>query len=87
MSSKTLASQVFIDGKRIGSTFPLDGIDINVNGGCTQWNRWKQLAQGNGSFSIGIDLSGFATLVRDQAINRSTLPGTLISKIVCTIRD
>ncbi|WP_332604171.1 hypothetical protein [Acinetobacter sp. ESBL14] len=79
MPTKTLNVQLFINDRNVLSNFPVDEIEINVNGGYTHWNKWKDQAQGNGSFFIGVDLSRFATLARDQAINRSILPGTFIS--------
>lgn len=81
MPTKTLNVQLFINDKNVLSNIPVDEIEINVNGGYTHWNKWKEQAQGSGSFFIGVDLSRFATLARDQAINRSTLPDTFISQL------
>ena len=78
MSFKTTSIQVFLNNQSVLSKLPVDEIKINVNGGYTRWNRLKQSAYGNGSFSIGVDLCRSATLERNQTTNRSLMRGTLI---------
>lgn len=77
MKPRTLGFNVLIDG----IPEPLEAVEFNVNGGYTVWNRLRTSAPKRDLKFLGIDLCGSATLARDQAINRSILPGTFISKI------
>ncbi|MDM1022084.1 hypothetical protein QSV37_17570 [Acinetobacter sp. VNK23] len=60
---------------------PIGSVEINVNGGYTFWNRWEEPSLVPSHF-LGIDLDRPATKARNQAINRLTIPGTLISQII-----
>ena len=76
MRPRTLGFNVLVDGiqERV------DNIEINVNGGYTIWNRWTEHRPGQAYF-LGIDLCREATIARNQSINCSTVPGTLISRL------
>ncbi|ENV09306.1 hypothetical protein F966_01962 [Acinetobacter higginsii] len=81
MRPKTLAIQVFLNKESVLSKLSVDEREINVNGGYTHWNRWKQSTHSKGSILLGVDLFRSTTFERIQAINRSIFDWFNYSKL------
>lgn len=81
MRPKTLGFNLITEGENGQSHFPIIKFQINVNGGYTDWNRWTEHTTHQDLLFSGIDLCRSATVERDQAINRSIVPGTFISQL------